>query len=58
MSKRHIEQELDSIKKILKQFPCGACVEEIEQEAIRLGLRWTRRTLQRRLSKVAKRASS
>ena len=47
------KQELDNIRDILKGFPNGASIEEIESEVIQLGLKWTRRTLQRKLSLLA-----
>ena len=52
MPKKSIAQkrELESIRDILKNFPNGASIEEIERETASLGLKWTRRTLQRRLS--------
>ena len=49
------KQELESIRDILKSFPRGASIEEIEREATDLGLKWTRRTLQRRLSLLSQR---
>ena len=49
------KQELESIKSILKSFPRGASIEEIEKEAVDLGLKWTRRTLQRRLALLSQR---
>ena len=49
------KQELESIRDILKSFPKGASIEEIEREAASLGLMWTRRTLQRRLALLSQR---
>ncbi len=57
MSRKSItqKQELESIRDILKSFPRGASIEEIEQETAGLGLKWTRRTLQRRLTLLSQR---
>lgn len=55
MLRKNTVQELESIKDILKKNPGGASIEEIERETVDLGLKWNRRTLQRRLSLLSQR---